>query len=172
MVGVSLEPEDQPVVDDVLFAVPGGDLADEFLIEVVAVDETVVLDVLDHLEEDEPSDAHDEEEPDFVECGLDLAVLFVGGDEEEGEVGPVGEHADGEHFLAVVVGEGVGGDEGPEGVGVDGLSFGAGDGVFGRAYEFVVHVEVLHWVGAELEEGHVEEADGFEWGLWPVDELV
>lgn len=54
---MSLEPEDQPIEEEVCFAVPGTYLFDLSLVFALPVDQSVVLDVLDCFEEHEAEES-------------------------------------------------------------------------------------------------------------------
>ncbi len=62
VIGVSLESEYDPIVENVFFWVPGGYFVDFFFVHVFTVYQTVVFDVFDDLEKWEATHPHSHEE--------------------------------------------------------------------------------------------------------------
>jgi hypothetical protein len=67
VIGVSLEPEDHPVVDHISISIPRGLFIYQFLIAIFSNNQTIMFDILDYFKDYKSSKASFDEKEKFLQ---------------------------------------------------------------------------------------------------------
>jgi len=156
VVGVSLEPENDPVVHEVKLGVPGWHLCDLFLVKLFTEDQPVVLDVLDDLKKQVWKSGYNQKEPYSIKSHLYILSLLVSIGENSSQISDIESKTACKCRFAEVPHELVRMNESVEGVNIEIRTFVTCDWILCSSYLLVVKIDVFDGVDCELEQRHVD----------------